>query len=435
MRSWWRPACLLLALSLGIIPGPVLAQQSGGIPAVTLEEAVRLALEHDPAAIAAEGLISSAEADRLEARGSWLPSLSLNSTYGNSSNQRFDQATGQLVSESYTAAASASYELFGGGRRFFQNRSVGARLRAAEAGYRAQHYQTVLRATESFYDAVAARELVGVAGQRLARARQQLEFASTRLEVGTATRSDQLRAEIELGNAELAVVDAESALRSAHLRLGRLLGIEGGAAPAEGGLPEKAPTLPPSSELIRRGERTSPDLLAARASLEERSASRWALYGAYVPSLRLSGGYDWFSYEFPPRQRSWSLRLTASLPLFNGFQREALAARAAAAERSARARARDAELGLSVAVEDAARAIELAERRAAIARRSVELAQEDLRVQEERYRIGSATIVELQTSQVTLADAEVTHVRARQALGVAVARLEAVLGERLGEES
>ncbi len=52
-------------------------------------------------------------------------------------------------------------------------------------------------------------------------------------------------------------------------------------------------------------------------------------------------------------------------------------------------------------------------------------------MQEERYRIGNATIVELQTSQVALADAEVAYVRARQALGVAIARLEATLAERL----
>lgn len=436
MRSWWRPARLfpVLALILISIPGPVQAQLRGGVRAVTLEEAIRLALEHDPAAVAAEGVIASAEADLLEARGSWLPSLTLNSTYGNSSNQRFDQATGQLVSESYTAAASASYEVFGGGRRIFLHRSVGARVRAAEAEYRAQYYQTVLRTTETFYDALAAAEIVRVAQQRLDRARQQLEFANTRLEVGTATRSDVLRAEIEVGNAELALVDAETALRSAHLRLGRLLGIEGGAAPSAARLPERAPVLPPSGELFRRGERSAPELQAARAVLAERSASRWAIYGAYLPSVRLTGGYDWFSYQFPPRERSWSLRLTATLPLFNGFQREALVARASAAERTARARARDAELGLQVAIEDAVRAIESAERRVEIARRAVELAREDLRVQEERYQIGVATIIELQTSQITLADAEAAHVRARQTLGIAVARLEAIIGGRIGED-
>jgi outer membrane protein TolC len=52
-------------------------------------------------------------------------------------------------------------------------------------------------------------------------------------------------------------------------------------------------------------------------------------------------------------------------------------------------------------------------------------------VQEERYQISASTIIELQTSQVALAEAESAFVRARQQLGVAIATLEAVLGEEM----
>ena len=62
---------------------------------------------------------------------------------------------------------------------------------------------------------------------------------------------------------------------------------------------------------------------------------------------------------------------------------------------------------------------------------AVSLKKKDLRVIEERYQLGAATILDLQTSQVALADAEVGWVRARQDLGVAVAALEAELGEPL----
>jgi len=433
MSSWRHSLSLWLALFIvgSLNPGAALSQGVSSLRTVTLDEAIRLALEHDPATIAAEGNIASAEADRLEVRGSWLPGLTLNTSYGNSSNQRFDQATGRLVSESYSAAAAASYELFDGGRRIFQGRSVDARLRTADANYRAQSYQTILRTTESFYNTLAAAELVEVARQRLDRAEQQLEFARTRLEVGTATRSDLLRAELEVGSAELALVDSESNYRSAQLQLGRLLGIEGGVEPTATELPGRAPGLPPLEELFLRAERTAPDLLAARAALDERGAQRWAQRTSYLPTLRLTGGYDWFSFQWPPDQRSWSLRLVASLPIFNGFQREASLARASIAERTARARVRDAELAVQVAVEDARQEIYSAERRVEIAERSVELAREDLRVQEERYQLGNATIIELQTSQVALAEAEAAEVRARQALGTAIARLEAVVGERI----
>ena len=40
----------------------------------------------------------------MEVRGDWLPLINANTSYANSSNERFDQSTGQLVSESYSAS-------------------------------------------------------------------------------------------------------------------------------------------------------------------------------------------------------------------------------------------------------------------------------------------------------------------------------------------
>src|SRR5690606_40010130 len=97
--------------------------------------------------------------------------------------------------------------------------------------------------------------------------------------------------------------------------------------------------------------------------------------------------------------------------------------RTASDDRIAEARSSDAANAARVAVESATAEIASAERRVSIADRSVQLAREDLRVQEERYEIGVATILELQTSQVALSDAEIAAVRARQALGPAAGQL------------
>jgi outer membrane protein TolC len=401
---------------------------------MTLDQVVRIAVERDPAAVAAEGALSSARADRLQQTGAWLPSVNLNSFYSNSSNQRFDQATGQLQSESYTAQLQGSIDLFTGGRRLLAQRTVGAQVAAADAQYESQRFNTILAATAAFYSAAAATDLVSVAEQRLQRARDQMEAAQTRLELGTSTQSDALRAEIEVGNAEVALLEAESDMRNTTLELGRIVGVAGQVQPADAALPDRAPVLPPLDVLVQRATASSPAVLAAEATLRSRRSERLASFTPYLPTLRMTGGYDWTSFEFPPQERSWSMRLIASLPVFNGFQREAAIQRTAANERIAEARARDATIAARVAVESAAAEITSAERRVTIADRSVVLAREDLRVQEERYEIGVATILELQTSQVALSDAEIAAVRARQTLGTATARLEAILGQTLRED-
>src|SRR5690606_27633089 len=130
------------------------------------------------------------------------------------------------------------------------------------------------------------------------------------------------RAELEVANAELALIDAESELRSARLALGRQVGLGGEVQPVDASLPEAPPSLPAPEVLAEQAERSSPQSASAQAAGVAARTDRLSSYTSYLPSLRLTGGYDWQSPTYPPRDQSWSLRLTASLPVFNGFQRE-----------------------------------------------------------------------------------------------------------------
>lgn len=429
IRTSRLAAVALAVAALSSLP----ARAQDSLQVLTLEQAVQMSLSADPRVVAAESGISSAEASLLQARGAFLPTLNVSSTYGNSSNERLDPNSGNRVSENYTANTQLGYEIFSGGRRPAERRAARAQVDAATAGLRNERYTAVLATTEAFYAAAAAEEVLAASAQRLVRANQQLSFARTRLEVGTATRSDVLRAELEVGNARVAVIDAETAVRTSRLQLGQRVGVGTAVRPAPTSLPTAAPALPAPERLAVLAVERSPAVLAAEADVRASHAATRASYSTYVPSLRATAGYDWFSFEFPPSERSWSLRLTASLPVFNGFQREATVSRARAAQRTAEATARDATVTARTEAATAAEEVGAAEERAAITGRAVELAREDLDVQQERYQLGATTILELQASQVTLADAEVAAVRARQALATALARLEAVLGVPLAE--
>jgi outer membrane protein len=400
---------------------------------LTLPQAVQMSLDADPRVVAAASGISTAQASVRLSTGAYLPTLNVSTTYGNSSNERLDPNSGNRVSESYTANTAVGYEIFSGGRRGAERRSARAQVNAAEAGLRSERYTAILATTAAFYAAAAAEEVLVAARRREERAQQQLSFARTRLEVGTATRSDVLRAEIEVGNARLAVIDAETGVRTSRLTLGRRVGVDRAVRPAATQLPSQAPPLPSPERLGTLAMEQSPAVLAAQAELRASEAVTRASYSTYLPSVRATAGYDWFSFEFPPAERSWSVRLTASLPVFNGFQREASVTRARAAQRSAEAASRDAAVAARTEAATAAEEVRAAGERAAIAGRAVELAREDLDVQQERYQLGATTILELQASQVTLADAEVAAVRARQDLATALATLEAVLGRPLSE--
>jgi outer membrane protein len=266
------------------------------------------ALEHAPAAVAPARRRRSARADLLQSRGALLPSLGARSIYNNSSNQRFDQATGQLVSESYTAQVSGSYEVFSGGPAAGPAAGRQAGVDAAEARYLEQTYVVVLQATETYYAAAAASRTwwpwrtSGWSGRASRRSSPTTAMSSAppRRRTCSAPRSRwrtpswrRWRPGRPCGPRRWSSVG----WWAMPARCAR-----GGCAPGPGA----GPAGP--GALVERGLRSSPAVRAAEASRVSRSAERLAAYTPYIPSLRVTGGYDWFAYEFPPDQRSWSVR-------------------------------------------------------------------------------------------------------------------------------
>lgn len=415
-----------------VLPWGAAGQEAAQFPrTISLDEAIQRSLAASPTAMAAEAAADNAALNVRQTLGAFLPSLNLGTTYATSSNERFDAATGRLVSENYSAAATGSYELFSFGRRFADRRAANARLDAALADETRQAFAVALETTQVYFQVASAVELVRVAEQRVERARAQLDFAQARLDLEAVPRSDVLRAEIELGNAELALIDARVSLTTSALSLGRQIGEEGEVYADGAALPTGAPDLPGLETLLPAARASAPTVLAAEAGVRDWNSQKLSAWTRYAPSLRVSGGYDWFAFDFPPSQRSWNIRLNLSIPVFDGFARENALARAQVQERLAEARLRDAYLAARVDVEDAYRRIEAAERRVEITRRGVDLASEDLRVQEERYQLGVTTILDLQTSQIALTDAENAWILERRSLGTALAQLEAVLGRTL----
>ena len=123
--------------------------------------------------------------------------------------------------------------------------------------------------------------------------------------------------------------------------------------------------------------------------------------------------------------------MSASVPIFNGFQREATITRAEESQRVAQLQADDARLAARQEADAALRALATASSAIEIADEAVVLAKEDLRVVRERYRVGVATVFDVVTSQIALDQVRVNLVSARYDFVMAKAELEAILGREL----
>jgi len=428
-------AVMLLAAGAGS-----LAAQAPAAPPpqeVTLPEAIRRALEVEPAVVQARGDVRNAAVGERAAWGAFLPTISAGGASSQASANRYNQATGQIVTvptgSSYSGSVALSLDLFDGFRRFANRGAAAATADAAAAGLVSQRYQVILETEQAFDSASASEELVRVAEAQLKRAGQQLQMVTDKLHAGSATRSDSLRAAVDLGNARLSLLQAQANLATAQASLGRRIGVEA----AVRAVPDTALLAFPDTTGVRAEAMSrSPQVQQAEAQAKAAQAQVSAARSQYWPTLSASyrNGYTGFDAPWSTTQsyvNNWTLQFSLSWTLFNGFTREASQVAASVQRDVANAQAADLRRQTNAQLTQQLAALTTAAAQMDISRANVAAASEDLRVQQQRYRVGVATILDLLTSEANLTQAEVSLVQARFGYLLARARLEALVGRSL----
>ncbi len=434
-------AATLWRLPLLFCAGAVAAGQPGDALAgqrleVTLEEAIDRAIDRSPAYAQSTANLQNAEGGLRTNLGGFLPSINLSSGTSTRSQNQFDPTTQRLVAGSATsmnASVNSSLTLFQGGARFRERDRARADVLAAEANQIDSRYGVVLQTQNVFYTSLRSAELLEVQRARVARAEESLSNVRRQVQLGAATRSDTLRARLEVANARLAEIQAETSLRAAEFSLGRQIGQAGPVSPVAPPDLGPGPLALSDEEIYRIAESESPAVRAARASSGAFEASVASARAAYWPRLSLSSGYSWSNdaVALNGGNTSWNLGLSASVPVFNGFAREENISRAEQSARVARHQENDARLAARQSADAALQGLRTAELTTEIASEAVIVASEDLRVVEQRYRLGVGTILDLITSQVAVEQAEADLVVARYDYVLARAELEALLGREL----
>jgi outer membrane protein len=423
------------------LAGGLAAQQTAPAPPstqlqVSLAEAVRRALDVQPIMVQARGDVRNAGATGRSAWGAFLPTVSTSASASRSNQDRFDpNSTTRLPpGYAYTGGLSASLELFDGFRRLANLKAASATQDAAGAGLVNQRYQTTLATQLLFFTALADEELVRVAEAQLQRAKEELQIAVNKFQVGAATRSDTLTATVDFGDGQLALLQANANLATAQAALGRQIGVD---QPVRA-LPDTAlPGLPDTTALRASALQTAPLVDQAEALARAAHAQTWSARSQYWPSLTVSYSNSRTGINPPnlpfftsyPETFSW--RFGLSWTLFNGFQREQSQVSASVASDIAAAQAGDARRQVNAQLTQQLAAVFTASAQITISGANVAAATEALRVTQERYRLGAGTLLDLLTAEANMTQAQVNQVQARYNYLIARAQVEALVGHPL----
>ena len=428
---------LLAAAFLSLAASALPAQEPRRL---TLQDAVRLALESQPTMVRSRQGVRTAAMGERQALGAFLPTITGSASGSQSGAERYNQATGQRVvnpfpySEQY--GLTARMDLFTGFRRGANRRAASANADLAGATATSAEYTTVRDAKIAFFAALAAAELVTVAEAQVRRAGEQLNLVSEKLRLGATTRSDSLRSRVEFGNAQLQLISANGTLLYTRLNLGATVGVEGPVQPVSDSTLEIRLGPLDTATLRREAMSSAPAIRQAEATLAASRAALAANRAQWLPTVSASANKSWSRSsggirDTIPFQPQWSIGLTFSYPIFNGFTREYNIASADAAVINAQATLRNARLLLDALLSQEIANLEGFAAQIDIARVTVAAAEEDLRMQRERYRLGTSTIVELLTSQSALSKAQADLVQARFNYLVSRAKIEAIVGHSL----
>lgn len=422
---------LVAMLVAGAAARPLRAQVSE----VTLPEAVRRALEVQPAMVQARGSVTNAGWQKRAAYGAFLPTLTLNSSAFRVNQQSV--ANGLFVQPGayqYNSSLTASVELFTGFRRLASYKNADATADAADAGLVNQRYQTTVATRQAFYTALANEELVRVGEAQVQRAQEQRQISVNKFLAGAATRSDTLTSTVDLGNAQLSLLQAQANLATAQANLARQIGVDG---PVRAVPDSQLPVIPDTTGLRAAALAHAPAVVQADAQERAASASVWSARAQYWPTLSASYSTSsqgltqpWDGFDAGNRNLN-QFRIGLSWTVFNGFQREQTAAQSSVNLDDARAQAADTRRQLNAQLTQQLAALFTASTQITIASANVDAAAEALRVQQERYRVGAATILDLLTAEANLTQAQVSQVQARYNYLIARAQVEALVGHAL----
>jgi outer membrane protein len=427
---------------LMLFPTALAAQASADSVArpISLNDAVRMAQRNAPSAIQAAGNTRANAASVRTAYMAFIPSLSLSSGATKNGGDRFD-TQGNLVpftgaAWSYSTGMTANLQLFDGGNRLFELRAAKANVNAAESNEVLQQFNVALNVKQQYYAVLAARESEAAARAQLEQATEQLKTSSAKVAAGASTKSDSLRSVIQVGNAQLALIQARNNLNVANASLTRLVATPFvvTASPEDS---TQSMTLDTDSVTIANLALRGPAVRQAEESFGAARANVRGSLTSYLPTVSINyqrGGngtdsrFGWGDNRYA---YSETMRFNLQFPFFNQGSREEAIVRSRVAEDNAEAQLRDTRLLAQQQLTQYMSAFRSAEQRVQIQLASVAAAEEDLRVQQRRYELGASTFLDVLNSQVTLNQARSALIQARFDARVAKAQIETLTGKDL----
>ena len=403
---------------------------------ITLQDAVRIALSDNPTIkVAGQEILLKKEARR-EAYAGLFPEASLVGSYSRAIKKQSFAMMGEVIEvgtdNTYSGGLSVSLPVFA--PALYKSISLTSTdVNLAVEKSRASRLDMVNQVTKAFFQLLLAQDSYEVLLKSYKQSEDNYNVVKAKYEQGTVSEYDKISADVQMRSLKPTVVSARNGVNLANLQLKVLMGMESDVKVAvEGNLKEY--------EMSTRQAMPRPDNLINNSTLKQLELNALQLkqtlklqYTNFMPTLSASFQYMYTSMNdnFKFKEYDWrpysTIGLNLSIPLFKGsnftqlkqtrIQMKQLEENRINTERQLTMQATSYLDNMAASTEQVVSNKE-----------AVFQAEKGRTIAEKRYEVGKGTILELNSSEVALTEAQLTYNQSIYDYLVAKADLDLVLG-------
>jgi outer membrane protein TolC len=406
-----NPALLALALAAG--------------PTLTIDQALILA-KQNPQIAQAQGALMQAQGQIGVARSGFLPSASASaSVFGTTLNPGL-QANDTFY-PLYGSSVTLNQTLWDFGRTLGAYQAARDVERSARFDVENTWQQVELNVRTSYYVVLATQALVNVAQQTVDSNQKKLDLAKGLFEVGQRPRFDVTKAEVDLENSRISLLQAKNGVVLSRIALTQAIGRDVNDATLV--FPELPPVEQPDvPALLHTAMENRPDLKSVELQILAAGETLDSLRSGWLPILGASATVRWNGTD-TPLVNNWTAGATLTWPFLNGGAVLGRAESQTGVIAQVKAGRDLLLLQIRTDVEQAVATLGESRARRAVAKTLVVQARESLELASGRYQAGLGTIIELSDAQTSYSNAQAQEVKAVFDLATAWAQLKKATGQ------
>lgn len=391
---------------------------------LNMDTCIGIALKRQPNIIAAAGTLKVNQSRVGQAKSNYYPQVDLTSGYSRTTPvSRVEHNS----SDQYTGSANLKQNIYDFGKTSTQVDIQNLNLDSSKSDLANVTAQIILNVKQAYYGVLQAKKNRDVADETVKQFQGHLEQAKGFYEVGTKSKFDVTKADVDLSNSRLNLIKAVNAFRVAIVTLNNAMGVpDAPEYTIEDNLSYKKYEII-FEEAVDKAYKSRPDLTSLVFKIEAAEKSVKLANTGYYPVLTGNAAYNRSGEKFPLGE-GWNVGVALSFPLFSGFLTKYQVEEAEANLDVIKANEELLRQNIFLEVQQIFLNLQEAEEKIPVAELAVKQAEENLELANGRYAAGVGNPIEVTDSQVAFITAKLSYIQALYDYKVAQANLEKAMG-------